>query len=61
MNQIVFSEIIINLNAHLFFYLVTFPEDLDLVSAIESLQPYMTHSDPAIRGKGFLSFLFKIT
>ena len=25
---------------------------MEIVSIVESLQPYMTHSDPGIRGKG---------
>lgn len=32
--------------------LVSFPNELEIVEIVESLQPFMTHSDPGIRGKG---------
>ena len=33
-------------------FIVTFPDNLDIVSIIESLQPFMTHHDSGIRIKG---------
>lgn len=31
---------------------------MDVVSIVESLQPFMTHSDPLIRGKGTETFFY---
>lgn len=33
-------------------FLVLIPNDIDIASIVEGLQPYMTHSDPIIRAKG---------
>ena len=36
----------------LFISIVIVPAEVDLITIVESLQPFMTHSDAAIRGKG---------
>lgn len=36
-------------------FIVIIPNDIDIASIVESLQPFMTHSDPIIRGKGKIS------
>ena len=55
-HQVTFKK---NYEYILTYCLVHIPNDIGIILIVESLQPYMTHSDPIIRGKGKTS-IFKL-